>query len=399
MKDLIKREIIDMNNEIFEHMEKLKGYKIIIYPFNQDSIDLKEIMGSKLGLHVDFFCDDNMPLGKCSSDVMLFRDILEYEKPHDVSVFLSNKKEHEWFYDFEKFQRIGIPCANIVTYQQLKYYLKILENPCAETLNYLSQLRVVSSDETVNKRVDITLRNLGNCKEVYDLFSDKLSKKVFVRLLAKKILNCKFFFDVYSPGQYFDKSLIQLSDNEVFFDVGAYDGDTIESFIINCKDKYKYIYAFEPDNLVFSQLVENTHKYKNVSFFNVGLYDETKIIRFKKSGFGSSHIWNWFDDESNSFDYENKCVLKGDVLDLKPTYIKMDIEGAEIKALCGLKETIISNQPQLAICAYHMPEDLWKIPLYIKNIDQGYKIYLRHHSYTDSETVCYARKDLNEENL
>ncbi len=122
---------------------------------------------------------------------MLFRDILEYEKPHDVSVFLSNKKEHEWFYDFEKFQRIGIPCANIVTYQQLKYYLKILENPCAETLNYLSQLRVVSSDETVNKRVDITLRNLGNCKEVYDLFSDKLSKKVFVRLLAKKILNCK----------------------------------------------------------------------------------------------------------------------------------------------------------------------------------------------------------------
>ncbi len=31
MKDLIKREIIDMNNEIFEHMEKLKGYKIIIY--------------------------------------------------------------------------------------------------------------------------------------------------------------------------------------------------------------------------------------------------------------------------------------------------------------------------------------------------------------------------------
>ena len=30
MKDLTKREIIDMNNEIFEHMEKLKGYKIIL---------------------------------------------------------------------------------------------------------------------------------------------------------------------------------------------------------------------------------------------------------------------------------------------------------------------------------------------------------------------------------
>lgn len=77
----------------------------------------------------------------------------------------------------------------------------------------------------------------------------------------------------------------------------------------------------------------------------------------------------------------------------------MDIEGAEIKALNGLEKTIKLCQPQLAICAYHMPEDLWMVPLYIKNIDQGYKIYLRHHSYTDSETVCYARKDLNEENL
>ncbi len=391
MKNIIKREIIEMNKEIFKHMEKLKENKIIVYPFNQDSIVLKEVMENKLGIEVDFFCDDNVLSEKCSTEIMSFCNILNYRKSHNISVFLSNKEEHAWFYDFEKFQNIGIPSTNIVTFQQLKYYEKILGSSCMETENYLNELRVFSSDETVNRRADITLKNLDKCGEVYNLFADELSKVVFARILAKKILNCKFYFDIYSPNQYFDKSLIRLTNHEVFLDVGAFNGDTIEDFITLCENKYNYIYAFEPDNSIFSQLVENANKYKNVAFLNIGLYDETQKVRFRKSGLGSSHIWNWCDDVFNSFDYEEKYVVKGDALGLKPTFIKMDIEGAEIKALSGLEKTIKLCQPQLAICAYHMPEDLWMVPSYIDKINCDYKIYFRHHSYTDSETVCYAQ--------
>lgn len=390
MKNLIKREIVDMNNDILKHMERLKEYEIIIYPFNEDSIVLKEVMESKLGIQVDFFCNDMVPLEKCSSEVVPFCDILEYRKSHNVCVFLSNKEEHAWFNDFEKFQNIGIPSSDIVTYQQLKYYIKILENNGMETEDFVNAFRVISSDEVVNRRADITLENLHKCKDVYNLFADELSKKTFARILSKKVLNCKFFFDVYSPNQYFDKSIIQLSENEVFFDVGAYTGDSIGDFMKNCANKYNYIYAFEPDNSVFSQLVANAGKYENITFFNTGLYDETQKVRFKNSGLGSSHIWNWCDDAIHSSEYQEKCVLKGDVLNLEPTFIKMDIEGAEIKALSGLEKTIKANHPQLAICAYHMPDDIWMIPSYIKKLDCDYKIYLRHHSYTDSETVCYA---------
>ncbi|RKI36674.1 FkbM family methyltransferase [bacterium D16-51] len=393
MKNIIKKEIVDMNKEILKHMAKLRENKTIVYPFNKDSITLKEVMESKLGIQVDFFCDDNVPLEKCSTDIMLFCDIIEYKKSHNITVFLSNKDEHAWFYDFEKFQSIGIPSINIVTFHQLKYYSKILENSCIESEGYLNELRVLSLDETVNKRADITFKNLDICREVYNLFADNLSKKVFARILAKKILNCKFYFDIYSPNQYFDKSLIQLTDHEVFFDVGAFNGDTIEDFISFCKNNYNYIYAFEPDNSIFPQLVESANKYKNIAFLNIGLYDKTQKVRFKKSGLGSSHIWNWCDDLFNPFEYEEKCVIKGDALDLKPTFIKMDIEGAEIKALNGLEKTIKLCQPQLAICAYHMPEDLWMVPLFINKINGDYYIYFRHHSYTDSETVCYARKE------
>jgi hypothetical protein len=73
------------------------------------------------------------------------------------------------------------------------------------------------------------------------------------------------------------------------------------------------------------------------------------------------------------------------------TFIKMDIEGSEMDALYGAKETIIRNKPKLAICIYHKPEHLYQIPLLIHEWVPEYKLYIRHHSHYDSETVLYAR--------
>ena len=68
----------------------------------------------------------------------------------------------------------------------------------------------------------------------------------------------------------------------------------------------------------------------------------------------------------------------------------MDIEGAEVNALLGAEENIKKQKPKLAICVYHKPEHLWKIPLYIKKIVPDYKLYIRHHTNQEYETVCYA---------
>jgi FkbM family methyltransferase len=136
--------------------------------------------------------------------------------------------------------------------------------------------------------------------------------------------------------------------------------------------------------------VESTAKIRNVTLLNVGLYDEVQKVKFKNSIWGSSHICEKNDFIDGSLDFEDKLVIKGDILNLEPTFIKMDIEGAEFKALRGLEKTIKANHPKLAICAYHKPADLWMIPLYIKEFGVNYKFFLRHHSYTDSETVCYA---------
>ena len=56
----------------------------------------------------------------------------------------------------------------------------------------------------------------------------------------------------------------------------------------------------------------------------------------------------------------------------------------------GSRETIKKYKPRLAISVYHKKEDITKIPLFIKNLVPEYKLYLRHYSNSDGETVLYA---------
>ena len=49
------------------------------------------------------------------------------------------------------------------------------------------------------------------------------------------------------------------------------------------------------------------------------------------------------------------------------------------------------KKPKMAICVYHRLEDIWKIPMLLKELVPEYKIALRHHArFRVVETVCYA---------
>ena len=79
-------------------------------------------------------------------------------------------------------------------------------------------------------------------------------------------------------------------------------------------------------------------------------------------------------------------ILQGE----EATYIKMDVEGAELRALYGAEKTIRTYRPKLAVCMYHKPEDLVTIPQYIYSIRDDYRFYIRNHSPYGIEMVLYA---------
>lgn len=63
-----------------------------------------------------------------------------------------------------------------------------------------------------------------------------------------------------------------------------------------------------------------------------------------------------------------------DAVDDRVTFIKYDLEGAEIPAIKGAEKTLRTYKPKLALSIYHNIEDLWEIPLLVKEYVPEYKL-------------------------
>jgi FkbM family methyltransferase len=125
-----------------------------------------------------------------------------------------------------------------------------------------------------------------------------------------------------------------------------------------------------------------------VILFNKGVSDKTGRVFFESTGDTSARI-----SEVGSSSIEVITIDEAlQEYEFPVEFIKMDIEGAELAALHGAKETIQKYKPILAICVYHKLDDLITIPQYIKKLVPEYKLYLRHHSKCIFETVLYAVK-------
>ena len=182
------------------------------------------------------------------------------------------------------------------------------------------------------------------------------------------------YLDVFSPV-----------DDEVVIDAGAYDGATAINFLEWGKGKVKHVYSFELDPVNAARCEETFKPYADkVTLVPKGTWDKDAVIHINATGGTRSGIRGLGDTEAYLTSIDN--VVK----DERVTFIKMDVEGAELKSLMGARNTIIKNHPRLAICAYHKPEDMYEIPGYILSIVPEYKFYLRHYSLCSFETVLYA---------
>ena len=217
------------------------------------------------------------------------------------------------------------------------------------------------------------------------MLTDVESKQIFDKIIEKRIKNIEDYSDICIDNQYFVREFFDMGEEEIFVDCGAFDGDTISRFLRLTDGKFKGIHAFEPSPENFSRLYKAYSKHHNIRLYNKGVYNLNSVLHFKQfqENMAGSRI-----NEKGSVSVE--VVKIDDVIQEQVTFIKMDVEGSELKALEGAKDTIATNKPKLAICLYHKLEDLWQIPLYVNGIDPNYKMYIRHHNYNIWETVLYA---------
>lgn len=193
---------------------------------------------------------------------------------------------------------------------------------------------------------------------------------------------------IKTEEQYFPKEFKLEKGYGCFVDCGAFTGDTILRLNDNMGTINSLI-AFEPDLINFEKLTKNISNVKeqladNLLLYPCGVWSKTEKLSFLHRGGSGSTIA----DEGETV---IQCVSLDDaLLKMKPTLIKMDIEGAEYNAVKGAKGIIQKYKPDLAICLYHNINHLWDIPLLIKRWDLGYKFYLREYQLCNHETVMYA---------
>jgi len=248
---------------------------------------------------------------------------------------------------------------------------------------------------------------------VYEALSDPLSRELFIRRIALfasgadfestlsfirdfsiPVAECGLGVDVHGRENvyYFTNDLMELGANEVLLDGGAFDGDSVEAFAEACTragKPYERIHCFEPDPANYAKLLRSTGNYRAIDYTTEAMWDRRETLRFMSAAQCSI-------PEGAAIAPDGDITVSTISIDeylqgRRCSFIKMDIQGAELEALRGARQTLLRHKPKLAISAYHKHKDIYEIPYLIHRIRPDYQLHLRHLGSFLYDTVLFAR--------
>lgn len=218
------------------------------------------------------------------------------------------------------------------------------------------------------------LRHRSELESVYNMLADDISRHTFDSVVRYKLTGkIRYLFRCQTTPEEAYNKILRLSKHESYMDLGAYNGDTVAEFLHFTGGDYDRIIAVEPDKKNFRKLTQSTRELERCECRNVAVSDSCSTGRFAmRSGRNSSVCRQGDEIMLDSVD---------NMAGGKITYIKMDVEGQERQAISGAETTIREYRPKLLISAYHRNEDLFALPLQIREICPDYSVYFRHYPY------------------
>lgn len=173
-----------------------------------------------------------------------------------------------------------------------------------------------------------------------------------------------------------------LRSGDCFIDIGTHVGyyTLLASRLVG---ENGAVYGFEPTPRTFNTMRENVKNEKNVTVNNVAVFNEETEIEFVDYGPKNS-AFNGFrkrtSEEMNFLKNDDQIIkVKTVVLDnycqaknIRPTFIKIDAEGAENLILQGMKHVMMELRPLISIEV--AGEDEWK-----ENCRKSIETLLQNH--------------------
>jgi len=227
---------------------------------------------------------------------------------------------------------------------------------------------------------------------VLDMFADAESRDQFVGHLRWRLLReYKSLPTGELHDQYFREEIIRLVPNECFVDGGAFDGDSIRTFLYHRCEAFSRIHAFEPDARTFPKLQSFVSSLQptlaeRILAYPYALADRDGIADFTALGNHSSFLGA----SAGSVTSVRMVALDQLIGGENVTFIKLDLEGGEMPAIAGAEEIIRRRRPIVTVAVYHKPSDLLDIPLRLRALCNDYSFHLRTHSNFGFDIVLYA---------
>lgn len=217
----------------------------------------------------------------------------------------------------------------------------------------------------------------------------------------------------------FSRQFLRFDEREIYVDGGAFNGDTVEAFIRAVGGRFARVHAFEPSAANNEQIRSRLRRLQDefieslaprVTLHGKGLWDGDAVLRFNPNrtvdeadlgttaGALAAHLVeagmldHVYDDADEDAVAVKVPVTSIDAAtDRTATFIKLEIEGAELQALRGARESIARNRPQMAISIYHKPEDLLTLTDFVLEADRGYTLGFRQHNpFAPDAMVMYC---------
>jgi FkbM family methyltransferase len=230
-------------------------------------------------------------------------------------------------------------------------------------------------------------------RRAFGLLADELSRREFVAQIRWRLTGDPSCLGHPIGGpQYLAGDVARSIDGEVILDCGAYDGDTLADWLQYRGPSFARYIAMEPDPVSRAQLEALVQKLpervgERVVVLPQAVASAPGTATFAATGTASSTFGA---GEGVEVELARIDDLLRELGGPAPTFVKMDIEGAELDAIAGATGLIRDHGPMLALCVYHRQDHLWRVPLAVNDLRPDHRLFLRPHNEEGWDLVLYG---------
>jgi len=227
----------------------------------------------------------------------------------------------------------------------------------------------------------------GITRVLQALQHDERSVADYLRLLWWRLRRIDVVYPgmpVLYAGKYFRApGFPALRADEVYLDGGAHFGVTINDFIKATAGSYAHIHAFEPDEKNLAVLAASLPADRGrIIIHKMALSDGNGPMKFR-AGLGYA----------SRTEEGGETLVNARTLDslpqVRPSVIKLHIEGDELRALKGAAGSISKQRPILMVLVDHSNDGLYRIPDFLAGL-KNYKLYFGLHDHCGNTSIYYA---------